>query len=286
MLLVLAAGVGGCASVERVLPSANKAKRAEEVRELKQRVRELQQQATMAEVELERLRRRVAELEAQEVAPETGSSAAQDLSAAPAEGSPVSEFEPVAWRAERVEEIIIEEVEPNADQTAPEERSTVEVAEPDLVADPPTVPDADPSAAGVGERIETGLAEALSAEGQVLYDRGYTSFHQGRYLDAETTFQQFLSSFGGTDLGDNAQFWIGEARYARGDLSAALAAYREVVSRYPTGNKVPDALLKAADCHRGLGDLDGARRGYQEVMERFPAVAAAAVAEDRLRELE
>ena len=129
-------------------------------------------------------------------------------------------------------------------------------------------------------------AAAVSEAGQALYDRGYTLFHQGRYVDAEATFQQFLSSFGGTDLGDNALFWIGESRFARQDLSGALAAFREVVSRYPEGNKVPDALLKAADCLAKLGDLNGARRGSREVIERYPTVAAAAVAEDRMRGLE
>ena len=129
------------------------------------------------------------------------------------------------------------------------------------------------------------VKRAVTEEGQALYDRGYTLFHRGQYLDAETVFQQFLADFGATDLGDNAQFWIGEARFAREDLSGAMAAFRQVVSQYPDGNKVPDALLKIADCQRGLGDIEGARRSYQEVSERFPFAAAAAVAEDRLRDL-
>jgi tol-pal system protein YbgF len=117
---------------------------------------------------------------------------------------------------------------------------------------------------------------------QALYDRGYTLFHQGKYLDAEATFQQFLHSHPATDLTDNAQFWIGEARYARDDLRGALAAFRETVERYPAGNKVADALLKAGQCLEGLGDLEGARASYREVIERFPGSAAAAVGEERL----
>jgi len=40
---------------------------------------------------------------------------------------------------------------------------------------------------------------------QALYDRGYSLFHQGRYLDAEATFQRFLQAYSETDLSDNAQ---------------------------------------------------------------------------------
>lgn len=117
---------------------------------------------------------------------------------------------------------------------------------------------------------------------QELYDRGYTLFHQGRYLDSEATFQQFLATYSQTDLGDNAQFWIGEARYARGDVNGALSAFQGTVDRFPGGNKEPDAQLKLGDCLRELGDLEGAHESYRAVVRKFPNSAAAAIAEERL----
>jgi tol-pal system protein YbgF len=120
---------------------------------------------------------------------------------------------------------------------------------------------------------------------QALYDRGYTLYHQGRYLDAEASFQRFLQAYPRTDLSDNAQFWIGESRFARDDLTGALAAFRETLQRYPEGNKVPDALIKEGDCLAGLGDKDGARGRYEEVSRRFPGSAAAVMAEERIRDL-
>ena len=101
-------------------------------------------------------------------------------------------------------------------------------------------------------------------------------------MDAESSFQRFLQANPASELSDNAEFWIGESRYARGDLRGALAAFRETRQRYPRGNKVPDAMVKEGDCLKGLGDLDGARDMYQEVMRLFPDVAAAIIAEERL----
>ena len=85
-----------------------------------------------------------------------------------------------------------------------------------------------------------------------------------------------------SDLADNAQFWIGAARFQRGDISGALAAFRETIAGFPRGNKVPDALLKSGECLERLGDSEEARRVYREVIDRFPTTAASALARERL----
>ena len=123
--------------------------------------------------------------------------------------------------------------------------------------------------------------ELLNPSAQALYDRGYTLYHQGRFVDAETSFQRFLQTNPDSELADNAQYWIGECRYARADTRGALAAFREVTEKFPKGNKVPDALLKAGQCLETLGDIEGARVTYREVGRRFPGSTAAAVAEER-----
>ncbi len=120
---------------------------------------------------------------------------------------------------------------------------------------------------------------------QALYDRGYTLYHQGHYADAEASFQRFLEGNPTSELADNAQYWIGECRYARDDLRGALDAFRRTVESFPQGNKVADALLKAGQCLEGLGQKDDARASYREVAKRFPGSAAGAVAEERLAKL-
>lgn len=120
---------------------------------------------------------------------------------------------------------------------------------------------------------------------QALYDRGYTLYHQGHYADAEASFQRFLEANSASELADNAQYWIGECRYARDDLRGALEAFRRTVEIFPQGNKVADALLKAGQCLEGLGQKDDARSTYREVLRRFPGSAAGAVAEERLAKL-
>jgi tol-pal system protein YbgF len=133
---------------------------------------------------------------------------------------------------------------------------------------------------GAGESAET-----LPPAAQALYDRGYTLYHQGHFVDAEASFQRFLQTEPKSELADNALYWIGECRSSRNDLRGALAAFRETVERYPQGNKVPDAMLKAGQTLEALGDKEGARTTYKEVTRRFPNTAASAVAEERRAKL-
>ncbi|TNF73899.1 MAG: tol-pal system protein YbgF [Acidobacteria bacterium] len=224
-----------------------------EMDEIKRRVMELQENATVAQVELERLRQQVANLEA----------ALRDLDQRRAGGVEISEAVSPYGSIIGVEETDLPPVQVPQPATGVGQEGAASIPEEGSSGDPV-----------VGYR-------PVEPAAQALYDRGYSLFHQGRYLDAEATFQRFLQAYADTDLSDNAQYWIGECRYARQDLRGALAAFRETVQRYPAGNKVPDAMIKEGDCLRGLGDLEGARLRYDEVIRRYPGSAAASVAEER-----
>jgi tol-pal system protein YbgF len=221
------------------------------VEEMKSRILELQKKAAVTDVELERLRRELARLEALVRQQKSGGAE----SASGARSATTGSLRPAA----------------------PVEESDLEL---ERVSAAPIERGAAPSGGSAPEEGTVGYRPVQPAA-QALYDRGYTEFHQGRYLDAEATFQRFLQAHRDTELADNAQYWIGESRFARGDLQGALAAFRETAQRYPEGNKVPDALLKEGACLEGLGDVEGARLRYSEVLRRFPGSAAAAMAEER-----
>jgi tol-pal system protein YbgF len=268
-LIFMVAALGGCASLEKIRPGARSAETEARIDELQAELREARRRATMAEVELARARRELAGLQARSAVPLDAGTPGRDSSSGADEAETATEIPPPIPTTVSIEERDLPTV------SGPGEADRME-------AEGSSSGAASPAAEG-GTAAEIPVSQGrVSAAGQAAYDRGYTLFHQGRYVDAESAFQQFLAAHGTTDLADNAQFWIGEARFARGDLRGALTAFRETVSRYPGGNKVPDAALKTADCLRDLGDLEGARKAYEEVIRKYPATAASAVAEERL----
>ena len=83
-------------------------------------------------------------------------------------------------------------------------------------------------------------------------------------------------------LAPSAQYWVGNAYYARKDYRASIAAQRTLVSVYPSSNKVPDALLNIASAQSDLNDNAAARRTLEELISKYPQAEAALKARQRL----
>lgn len=278
--LFVAALAAGCGTAG-VRPAAGL---EAEVRELRQRIAEMQRQAAINQLAIDELRAQVASLEAA-LGMRRGAAATPAPVRPPAARQPTGATTRPSAPAPRqsapapAPDDDLEAEDFDAPAVPVTRRPTPTEAAPRTAPPPPAVPiSAAPAAASPS-------SASIPPAGQALYDRGYTLYHQGLYVDAEASFQRFLHAHGDTDLADNAQYWIGESRFARGDHRGALAAFQETAARYPQGNKVPDALLKAGQSLEHLGDPEGARAAYRTVVERFSSSAAAVAAEERLARL-
>jgi tol-pal system protein YbgF len=295
--------------------------REQEIQALKARILQLQQEAAMNQVEVAQLRQKVAELDARNggtrppvrppassalsapAKPSTSAAPTPSAAAPPRPTLPVLSGRPSAPPAPVRREPIpavtepanqpIEVVDIDLPATGPQpprpapKPGAAQVPKPAppppaAVAPPVQAPVQPPAPAPAqGESVADGAVPAS----QALYDRGYTLFYQGHFVDAETSFQRFLQANPKSDMADNAQYWIGECRYSRNDVKGALAAFRQVVEKYPKGNKVADAMLKTGQCLEAMGDVEGARVTYREVIRRFSGSAAATAAEERRAKL-
>ena len=241
----------GCSS----LPTSSSPELSRQIEELQARVLALQRQTTIDKLEIDRLSARIDEVETRVE-----------------RGRPPAQSSPTLREAARG---IGEEALDATERPGSIEVSDLEEPRPGDV----------PRLGGVDSTREPRVIAEISAAAQATYDRGYTLYHQGRYFDAEESFARFLESNAGSDLADNAQYWIGESRVARGDLQPALAAFRETVRRYPDGNKAAEALFKVGRVLESLGDLRGARRSYLELRSRYPDSIVDRQAADRLAAL-
>jgi tol-pal system protein YbgF len=120
---------------------------------------------------------------------------------------------------------------------------------------------------------------------QQNYQAAFDLISARRYEEAGARFETFLVQFPTSPLADNAQYWLAETHYVRGQYAEALPAFRKVIEQYPQSAKLPDALLKVGYCQIELGDRNAARTSLQEVMRQFPDTTAARLASNRLSAL-
>ncbi len=119
---------------------------------------------------------------------------------------------------------------------------------------------------------------------KTLYDTAYLDITRGNYDLAVAGFQDFLKDYPNSSLADNAQYWIGEAYYAKEKYPEALDGFQKVISGYPNQDKVPAAMYKSGLCHQKLGDKDKAAAAWRQLVAKYPRSNEAALAKERLKE--
>ncbi len=127
--------------------------------------------------------------------------------------------------------------------------------------------------------------EKDSADPDAVYMKGYKETVNKDYTEAAETFRGFLVSYPNHKLASNAQYWLGEIYYARGDWEMAIIEFDKVVKKYPNGEKAAASMLKEGFAFEKLGSKKEARVLLKEVIERFPKSSEAHMAKKRLESL-
>jgi len=152
----------------------------------------------------------------------------------------------------------------------------------DAAEAPPEPPSSNPSdPAGPSDNAP----RSGNPEADKIYVEGYAQFNSGSYDAAEAAFQRFLAQSPGSDLADDAQYWIGECYFSRKDYRRAILEFRKVVDQFPFGNRVPHAFLKIGLSYLALGDRDRAAENLETVVQAFPKSDVATVARATLDEI-
>lgn len=115
---------------------------------------------------------------------------------------------------------------------------------------------------------------ASDAGAKQLYEAAYGHLLQQDYGAAEAAFDDFLKRYPGDGLAGNAQYWLGESHYVRGQYKAAAGAFLKGYQSYGRSAKAPDSLLKLAMSLDRLGQKEQACLSYGELGTKFPNAPA------------
>lgn len=118
-----------------------------------------------------------------------------------------------------------------------------------------------------------------------LYENALRDLQGGKNDLAMAEFMDYLKYFPETDLAGNAQFYIGEVNYRKGDYDKSIDAYNAVLDNYPKSNKAATAHWKKAQALMELKQRDAAVRELRTLIRRFPNSDEAKLARDRLKAL-
>jgi tol-pal system protein YbgF len=103
-----------------------------------------------------------------------------------------------------------------------------------------------------------------------LYNTALADFTAGQWALCIDGFSTYLRSFSRTELGDDAQWYIGECYQQDGKFTEAIEAYNRVISGFPKGDRVPDAYYKRGVALSAIGQTDRARESFETLMKTYP----------------
>ena len=124
-----------------------------------------------------------------------------------------------------------------------------------------------------------------SDPGEELYQSSRKKFDSGDYEGARNGFTKLVSTYPKSSQADNAQFWIGETYYREKWYEKAILEYQKVIENYPSGNKVPAAMLKQGLSFIQIGEISNARLLLKELIAKHPGTNEAKIATEKLKSL-
>jgi tol-pal system protein YbgF len=123
---------------------------------------------------------------------------------------------------------------------------------------------------------------SLNAE----FDEGIAALKTGNVSGGVAKLEKFARDNPRHPKADDALYFSGIGLMGMADYANAARTFEQLISAYPAGNVLMDAMLSLAECRVRLHRETDARTLYSQVVSRYPGTAAANQAEQRLASLE
>jgi tol-pal system protein YbgF len=160
-----------------------------------------------------------------------------------------------------------------------------------IMQSPPAVP-----GAGVPGSTVPGAGTGAPGQGQtsgpppgMSLDKTYTDARRdlqtGNADLASQEFHQILTYYPDSELAANAQYYVGEIAYNKGDYSGAVQSFDAVLERYPNNPKTADAHWMKGMSLVKAGQRNRAVQEFRALIEQFPRTDDARKAQAQLHQL-
>lgn len=109
---------------------------------------------------------------------------------------------------------------------------------------------------------------------QEQYQQAFALVSQSNFVEAEAALKNFIQSHPKDPLAGNAQYWLAETYYARGEYEQASKSFLAGYQSYPKSAKAPDCLLKLGLSLRQLGKTKEACTSFNQLDNQYPNMSS------------
>ena len=114
------------------------------------------------------------------------------------------------------------------------------------------------------------VSETKNGSDKDAYEAAYALLKTGDYDKAEQAFLKFMTDYPTSSYLGNANYWLGESYYARGQYAEAAGLFADGFTKYKDNTKAPDNMLKLGLAMKGLGKKTEACSAFKGLSDEFP----------------
>ena len=115
-----------------------------------------------------------------------------------------------------------------------------------------------------------------------LYQSGLRDYTSARYDLANGEFSDVVKYYPQDDLAGNAQFYLGEIAYRKGDYPTAIKYYDAVLEQFAGSTKAPASQLRKGQAELDSNQRDAGIRDLRSLIQRYPDTPEAAQGRSKL----
>ena len=112
--------------------------------------------------------------------------------------------------------------------------------------------------------------ETKNGSDKEAYEAAYALLKTGDYEGAEQAFLKFMTDYPTSSFLGNANYWLGESYYARGQYAEAAGLFADGFTKYKDNTKAPDNMLKLGLTMKQLGKKAEACTAFKGLAGEFP----------------
>ncbi|MGD0297658.1 MAG: tol-pal system protein YbgF [Bryobacteraceae bacterium] len=149
----------------------------------------------------------------------------------------------------------------------------------------PPPPGTTPSSGDIGATTQAPSGPPPGMSAGDTYTNAFKDYRAQKYDLALQEFTDYLKYFSKTELAPNAQYYIGDIYYHKGDYDNALQGFDAVLEQYSENRKTPDAHFMKGMSLRKMEKRDAAAREFRDVIAKYPDSEVAASAREQLKQM-
>jgi tol-pal system protein YbgF len=123
-----------------------------------------------------------------------------------------------------------------------------------------------------GNQLASLPAEIAMPDGspKQQYDYAFDFLKRNDYVRGEAALREFLKRHPKDALAGNAQYWLGETFYVRGNYQQAAVEFMAGYQTFPKNAKSPDSLFKLGLSLEKLNQNEGACTAFGRITKDYP----------------